>query len=575
MYDMSDAFTSAAEANARQILVKAVFNGTVELTGDNIIDMTVTEATNASAGLSMGAAISSKLVMTIKMPETPLLLNGGSVRPYVGLIGTDEYCPLGQFFITDAVSNDDFQTKVTITAYDGFSKTEKVYAPTISVPNTARAIMDDIATQCGFVLAPSTVFDDTGIGSFMLSPSAAKASAAASSASLWLDEGGTLIFSESPRLNETGTLLATDPNAASDSNFYEYTCREYIGHIAGLMGTNARFNRNGELEFVWYTATEYTVPRNLQYLGGLKRLTGADFTINSVTSGSSENIIVAGNGVGINFSNPFITQEIVDNIFSGVGGASYTPASLKWRGNPAIEAGDIIKVEDKTGMLKDVYIMEQTLKISGGMYSEIKCYGDSEAAMSFSTSPTSKKLQQVYTQLQDAIKSATELLNGNNGGVFEITDGNEDGINDGWIIHSADGQKFIKATVDGIGITTDGGATYQQAMTADGINATAITVGSLNAERIAVENYDEDDPTKLTDYIHFGEGTITLGKGGSAIILKLENDQIAFYNTAGTRLGRFTNNSFEIENLEDGQIRFQNFGFIPRASGNLSFTKLI
>jgi hypothetical protein len=218
--------------------------------------------------------------------------------------------------------------------------------------------------------------------------------------------------------------------------------------------------------------------------------------------------------------------------------------------------------------------MEQSLKIGGGMHSEIKCYGDSEAAINFTSSPQSKKLQKVYNKLQDAIKSATELLNGSNGGTFEITDGNGDGVNDGWIIHSADGQKFIKATVDGIGITTDGGATYQQAMTTAGINASVITVGSLNAERIAVENYDEDDPTKLTDYIRFGNGTITLGKGDSAIILKLENDQIAFYNTGGTRLGRFTNNSFEIENLEDGQIRFENFGFIPRASGNLSFTKL-
>ena len=218
--------------------------------------------------------------------------------------------------------------------------------------------------------------------------------------------------------------------------------------------------------------------------------------------------------------------------------------------------------------------MEQTLKIGGGMYSEIKSYGDSEAAVSFSTSPTSKKLQQVYTQLQEAIKSATELLNGRNGGVFEVIDENEDGINDGWIIRSADGQKFIKATKDGIGITTDGGATYRQAMTVDGINATAITTGTLSAERISVENYDKDDPTKLTDYIRFVDGTVTLGRGDSAIVLKLENDQIAYYNTAGTLLGRFTNNSFEIENLEEGQIRFQNFGFVPRASGNLSFTKL-
>ena len=67
---------------------------------------------------------------------------------------------------------------------------------------------------------------------------------------------------------------------------------------------------------------------------------------------------------------------------------------------------------------------------------------------------------------------------------------------------------------------------------------------------------------------------MTFGKEGNAITLKLENNQVAFYS-GNTRIAFFSNNSFEIENLTDGRIRFQNFGFIPRASGNLSFTKLV
>lgn len=566
MYIMSEAYTSAAEANARQIFVKAIFNGDTELTGDNIIDIAVTEATNASGGLSMGATISSKMTMKLKMPETPLLLTGGFVEPYVGYYGAADYCPLGKFFITDVVSSDDFKT-VTITAYDAFSKLEKPYTPTISMPATAEAILDDIASQFGFTFDKSAITEGlptvvNGVLTFTVNPT--------------VNSSGVLIFEVSPTVNNDGILLFGTGAGSSDQLFdlYDYSCRQYIGYFAGLRGKNARFNRNGELTFTWYADNGYRIDRDLQYINGFKRLTDADFIVKSISSGSSDNTLTAGNGVGITFENPFMTQETLNGIFASVGKASYTPAQVKWRGNPAIEAGDIVLVEDQNGVFKTVYIMEQTLKISGGMYSEIKCYGDSEAAINFDTSPTSKKIRQVYTQLQEAIKNATELLNGNNGGVFEVTDGNGDGINDGWIIHSADKQRFIKATVDGIGITTDGGATYKEAMTTEGINASTITVGTLNAERIAVENYDENNPTKLTDYIRFGEGTITLGKGDSAIILKLENDQVAFYNTSGTRLGRFTNNSFEIENLEDGQIRFQNFGFIPRASKNLSFTKL-
>jgi hypothetical protein len=66
---------------------------------------------------------------------------------------------------------------------------------------------------------------------------------------------------------------------------------------------------------------------------------------------------------------------------------------------------------------------------------------------------------------------------------------------------------------------------------------------------------------------------MTFGKGNSTLTLKLENNQVAFYRD-NTRIAYFSSNSFEIENLTEGKIRFQNFGFIPRASGNLTFTKL-
>jgi hypothetical protein len=84
---------------------------------------------------------------------------------------------------------------------------------------------------------------------------------------------------------------------------------------------------------------------------------------------------------------------------------------------------------------------------------------------------------------------------------------------------------------------------------------------------------NDDGTGLLTDYIRFGEGYIELGESNNAIKLKLENNQIAFYRN-DTKIAWFTNNSFEIDNLTEGKIRFQNFGFIPRASGNLTFTKI-
>jgi hypothetical protein len=126
----------------------------------------------------------------------------------------------------------------------------------------------------------------------------------------------------------------------------------------------------------------------------------------------------------------------------------------------------------------------------------------------------------------------------------------------------------------GLGYSSNGyNGPYGTAITADGrINADFITTGTLNAERIAVESHDAQTGL-LTDYIRFDNGTMTFGKGNNAITLKLENNQVAFYS-GENRIAYFSNNSFEIENITNGRIRFQNFGFIPRASGNLSFTLL-
>ena len=417
---MSTAFSAAAQSGARTIIPEAIFNDEIKLTGENIINMSVTEAVAASDGISMGKTISSKLEMTIKTPETAMLLNDGYVTAFTGFDGVNlpanfefedgtlasvadfaddgtlsyeitleitpegvltfgaydilEYCPLGKFYISKAESDNNFKTTFKVVAYDGFSKTEETYSPTISMPNTAEAILADIASRCGFSISPDIEYP---AGEFAL---------------------------------------------------YDFTCRQYIGYFAGLVGKNARFNRDGKLTFVWYERHGYTIASKQQYLGGLKRLTDAPFEVRSISSGTSEEVLVAGTGTGISFENPFMTQEIVDGIFQKTGIFSYIPLQVKWRGNPVIEAGDILNVEDKGGTSHTVYVMEQVFKISGGMHSEIKCYGQSEADISFSTSPSQKKLQQVYTKLQQSIQEATTLLNGKNGGVFEILDENGDKI---------------------------------------------------------------------------------------------------------------------------------------------------
>jgi hypothetical protein len=306
-------------------------------------------------------------------------------------------------------------------------------------------------------------------------------------------------------------------------------------------------------------------------LGGCKRLTDQDYTVHSITSGSSGAEIVAGSGVGISFENPFMTQSILDNILSNIGKITYTPMRVKWRGNPVIEAGDIISVEDSTGKMCTAYVMEQTIRVSGGLYAEIKCYGSSESAIAFTTSPTKIKIQQVYTKLQAALAEATKLLNGANGGVFEILDEDGDGFNDGWKIRSADDRQFIKANLNGIGITKDGGATYEQAITIDGINASAIHTGTMSAQRISVGDETLGDVFSV-ELDADGHPVVTIGSSDSSIKQKQTNDAVTFVSGDNTQVAKFSTTGAEWADLQ--QMKYCGFVWTKSTvTGNVRFTK--
>ena len=888
MYYISENFNTAAQANGRHILVKALFNGERELTGDHLIDMTVTEATAASGGLTMGSTISNKLTLNLRMPEEPLSLEGGFVEPWVGFDGVDELCPIGKFNITKVESKDEFVT-ATIEAYDDFSKTEEEYVPTIELPAPPEAIVRDIASQKHLALEDSSG-NVTGIGavrldnvspvphthtlkvtstnlfnslidfksstgatvsyegeilliigqytskyitleadkdysfsctstrpgtsgggvllraytedqseyvdlysaSGVLSPSVTvhlpggypvlritfyggsleettphafteimlnagtepleyvpwvdtsvlpvrvcgknlfnigtSEEEIAGSATLaektddqitvkqtaagtfkyvavpipdckglsrksvtisakiktsgankgclrlqWASSSGTatggyvysayitspddfaevvatlvvpvqsnlnydrlslLLYSntnvdleegeytatykdiqiefgnnatefeaykpsieyvagEASRLMGPTSMIivggATTIEAAYNKDilgiapeveigYVEGTIRQYLGWIAGLAGKNAKFNRRGKLRFQWYDPTDQMVAIEQQYLGGFKKLTESTVEVQSISSGTSDNVIVSGNGTGFSFENPFMTQDILDGIFDRVSLVRYTPSEVKWRGNPSIEAGDIVLAEDKEGNFHTVYVMEQTLKISGGLHSQIKCFGKSEEAIQFDTSPTAKKIQQVYTNLQNAIKDATALLNGANGGVFEITDDNGDGVNDGWVIHSLDELQQVFANVNGIGVTTDGRATVKEAITPKGIVASAITVGKLKADMIAVGDYDEENPDTLGDVFLVerddeGHPVVTIGASNSSIKQKQTNSKVEFVNNAGEQLSEFSPTGASWSDMQ--QIKYCGFAWTKsQVTGNVRFSKV-
>lgn len=543
MYAVTDAFKEKIIADNRKFAVKITLDPAIELTGTTIQDITLDEIVNSAESLTYGCACSNKITVNLINPPTNIDYNGIAFNAYVGLLMRDrpvtyEWVPLGRFYGANAETTNDFKN-LKLTAYDGFCKMIGKYNATVPANTTLQAVYNDLKNQ---------LYEQCGI-----------------------------------------TLkTATMPDYSFAFPYLDITFQQAMGYLAGCVGGFARFDRSGVLEITKYAEIAYTIGRNTQYLSGFKRTTDKPLMITSVSTGTQDNPIVRGagaNGTNINFENPYVTEEMADDIYAEINNFTYTPCQVKWRGNPAIQAGDILQVVDKDQIPHNVLVMAQTLKIGSGCNATISCFGTNTTTSEFSSKFESvgKKIERVYSTLQQAILDATNNITGNTGGYVMMHDTNNDGKPDEILIMDIEdivlATKVWRWNKEGLGYANNPAGNaylgpYKTAITADGqIVADFITTGTMNAERIAVENFDSDDPTKITDYIHFGNGTMTFGKGNSTLTLKLENNQVAFYRD-NTRIAYFSSNSFEIENLTEGKIRFQNFGFIPRASGNLTFTKL-
>jgi hypothetical protein len=542
MLTVSEDFAKKIVSDDRAFTVKVVVDSTYELTGATIQSVTLDEIVNSTDALTFGCACSNKVTINFLNPPTNINYDNTYIEPYVGIKISDvplvyESVPLGKFYATEVETANDYKN-LKITAYDGFCKMTGKYVRA-SGKTKLQTVYDDIkeqlANKCGVVLKDMTC----------------------------------------PDLDITWQTL-------------DMTFTQAVGYVAGCLGGFARFDRDGLLEIVWYTNTAVEINRSLQYMSGFQKTTDKPLVITSIVTGTQDGAISRGNGASgteINFENPFMTSEMADLLWEKVNGITYTPCKVKWRGNPAVQAGDIVSVVDKNDAVHNVFVMSQQMVIGGGLNSTIECKGKSETTNNFSNSfsTASQKIDRVYTTMEQSVVNATNSITGANGGYVVINDSDGDGKPDEILILNSvsleNATKCWRWNQNGLGFCKNPlGNAYQGPFglaidtEQDGIVANFITAGFLNANRIAVESYDTNNPSLLTDYIHFGDGAITFGSDEDALTLYLAREKIEL--GSGGLKTTITSNSFEIDNMTDGVFRIQAFGWIPRKSGNMSFTLL-
>nr|DAU24419.1 MAG TPA: Minor structural protein [Caudoviricetes sp.] len=513
MHTVTDAFNAACSAPGREITSKVNFNGTTDLPASEIQEIVVTEQFGSSDGVTIGAAFSSQCKVVIYKQTPALPLSGGNFTPYAGIMvdGAAQFVPKGKFYIPSDGVEKTWDLWLTITGYDRMAGLTAEYVPTVPFPATPTQMLVDVCTQA-HVTVPSVTMPDIQI-------------------------------------------------AAP----YSGSLRQQLGWLAGLIGCNAKFDATGNLVFCWYADSGLTLGWDVQYMDGLELTANSAFTINSLLTGTEENPISVGTGLGITSTNPYMTAEQAAVVLAQISGKSLMPCKLKWRGNPAVEAGDSVAVTGRDGKALTVYVMEQRMTIKGGMSADITCYGTEDADYAVE-SPTQKKVQRQYDDVRKSFQDATSRIIGAKGGYFEITY-DEDGYPTGWQLRNTssveDDTKMWIMSAGGLGYSSDGGKTITDiALTDDGkVLGSALVVkygdddmglsavleaidgkfeskiSSDTAESMISQSADGirteissfgTELEKVTTSFAVGDDGIVIGKSDSPISLFLANNTLQF-----------------------------------------------
>lgn len=359
---ISDEMKKMLEADARTFLMK-LQSDTFEITSG--FRKIVYQGGSSGEGLAIGTTVSASVEIT--MEKTEHLLTGKEFAFYLGMNvdEKEEYIPMGIFKAQKPAATD---WEITLKAYDRMYDAERNYASSLHYPTDTQKVMQEIEKLLGI----SFVTEITPVS-----------------------------------LKKTGD---------SDVPFAGYTIREAIGYVAGLYGKFAIFNRAGQLEFRWY---ERGMEIPLKKMFSFER-NEQDYEVQKVVGSSDSNTsYTAGSGNhGISYSNPFLTKEIVNQIYSSKHGFSYRGGTVTFLGDCRIDPWDMLQCSDLQGNIYKIPAMQITHEIDGGLTTTITAEAEEEDVEDSFSGPATKAMERTFAELLlvnklVATKASIEYLEAN------------------------------------------------------------------------------------------------------------------------------------------------------------------
>ena len=337
MYSTSEALTNAI-INGEPINKELRLLDSDGVVIKTIKSLKLYSGSNSTSRIQIGSTNSSYIEASIEYDK---ILANREMALYCGI--DSEMIPMGIYKIMQEPTEDD--GIISFKAYDRMRLLDKLYEPTVVIPNDFKNVVDDIAKQCGVTVN----FSYTG-----------------------------------------GTVR----------NYIKgYTCREMIGYIASMLGEFAYFDRQGVLNFGWYTGGN-PVKKTLSSFWSLKKdssdykVTGVEFIVNSETrwlAGSEPNIIYC--------SNPLADLKDAENVYYGpMRDLTYRPAEISMLDDIRLDVTDVVKVT----LLDGITIMVPCMTLNQDFTAsetKVKAVGNADGEASNYSGPLTTAMDRLTTDL--------------------------------------------------------------------------------------------------------------------------------------------------------------------------------
>ena len=342
MYQSSEAFGNWIQQDSRTFQARITLEGKTITEG--ILSIRINGGSSSEDDFSLGSAVSRYVELEIE--KTGTRFEGYEFLLELGLNG--EYIPMG-YFTAEKPKGD--EERLSITAYDRMVKME--CACFLELPDSTNtvAVLKGVGTIAGVEV---------------------------------VTEGLTVIPMKKP---------------------VGYTCREVLSYVAQLYGGFAICNRAGKIEIKSYEDNDYTVTAG-RYWDSFTH-NDLPFVLGKITCYTGKNkkgediSIHVGDGVrGIYFSNPFMDQTALDNIWGKLRNYTYMPGSFRFLGDPRIDPWDVLTVKDRNENAYKVPAMKLTQEYDGGLSTEVEAVGKTEAEQRTGfTGPNTQNMDRLYAQL--------------------------------------------------------------------------------------------------------------------------------------------------------------------------------